>query len=554
MTRYKNPVMKQLADQQVRYAPQPVRLEQMQRAEELIGELSPRGTYRYEDLCQKLTNFRPDRYPNLTLTGDEAAHDLHRFVEDLSDSANLTTDMVDEPVLSLEDVSERYHVSIKTVTRWRQRGLVGRRFRVGSRKQIGFLESSVRSFVLRHRDEVARGSRFSQLTDEEKLRILGWARRLAKWGANPSQVVRRAARKFERAPETIRYTLKQYDKQNPENAVFPQATDPLSDAEKRELYRLSRLNVSVEKLVTKFRRTRSSVYRLISEMRARNLIDHPIEFMDHDSFRQPDADEVILGPPPAREESDEAHAQPAGLPAYLESLYQLPLLTREEEGYYFRKMNYLKFKVEEMRKSLDPQRPKSGVMRDVEQLLEESLSIKNFLIRSNLRLVVSIAKKHMRPNTNFFEMVSDGNMSLLRAIEKFDYSRGNKFSTYASWAIMKNFARTIPAEHTLHERYKTGADEVFLMSSDNRGDQFQAERENHTQHDILMKILERLDPREREILLLRFGLRPGDEPKTLEEVGHRFGVTKERARQLEARGLKKLRQIAADEKLDIPGI
>ena len=88
MTRYKNPVMKQLADQQVRYAPQPVRLEQMQRAEELIGELSPRGTYRYEDLCQKLTNFRPDRYPNLTLTGDEAAHDLHRFVEDLSDSAN----------------------------------------------------------------------------------------------------------------------------------------------------------------------------------------------------------------------------------------------------------------------------------------------------------------------------------------------------------------------------------------------------------------------------------------------------------------------------------
>lgn len=69
-----------------------------------------------------------------------------------------------------------------------------------------------------------------------------------------------------------------------------------------------------------------------------------------------------------------------------------------------------------------------------------------------------------------------------------------------------------------------------------------------------MRILDRLDPREREILLLRFGLRSGDEPKTLEEVGHRFGVTKERARQLEARGLKKLRQIAANEKLDIPGI
>jgi RNA polymerase sigma factor (sigma-70 family) len=554
MTRYKNPAMKQLADQQVRYAPQPVRLEQMQRAEELIEVLNPRGTYRYDELCQKLTNFRPDRYPNLMLTGDEAVHDLHRFVEDLSDSANLTADMVDEPVLSLEDVSQRYHVSTKTVTRWRQRGLVARRFRVGSRKQLGFLESSVRRFVLRHRDEVARGSRFSQLTDEEKLRILGWARRLAKWGANPTQVVRRAARKFDRAPETIRYTLRQYDQQNPENAVFPNATDPLTDDDKRELYRLARLGVSVEKLVAKFRRTRSSIYRLISEMRARQLIDHPIEFMDHESFRQPNANEVILGPPPARDIADETHLVPSGLPAYLESLYQLPILTREEEGYYFRKMNYLKFQAEELRQTLNPQQPKAGVMADVERLMEDSLTIKNFLIRSNLRLVVSIAKKHIRPNTNFFEMVSDGNMSLLRAIEKFDFSRGNKFSTYASWAIMKNFARTIPAEHTLQDRYKTGADEVFLMSSDSRGDQLQAERENRTQHDILMRIMERLDPREKEILLLRFGLRPGDEPKTLEEVGHRFGVTKERARQLEARGLKKLRQIAHDEKLDIPGI
>ena len=132
MTRYKNPAMKQLADQQVRYAPQTIRLEQMQRAEELIEELQPSGTYWYEDLCQKLTNYRPNRYPNLTLNGDEAVHDLHRFVEDLSDSANLTFDMVSEPVLSLEDVSQRYHVSTKTVTRWRQRGLVARRFRVGS--------------------------------------------------------------------------------------------------------------------------------------------------------------------------------------------------------------------------------------------------------------------------------------------------------------------------------------------------------------------------------------------------------------------------------------
>ncbi len=554
MTRYNNPAMKQLADQQMRYAPRPVRLEQIDRAERLIEELDPRTEYRYDDLCKRLTNYRPDRYPSLTLTGAEAAHDLHRFVEDLSSSAKLTADMLNEPVLTLQDVSNRYHVSTKTVTRWRERGLVARRFVIGNRKQLGFLESSVRRFVLRHRDTVARGSRFRQLSDDERCGIIRWARRLAQWGGNPTEVVRRVAKRFDRAPETIRYTLKEYDRQNPENAVFPDASAPLTDEEKREIFRLSRLNAPIRKLVSRFRRTRSSIYRVLGEMRARQLLEPPIDFMAHESFELPSADDLILGTPPPRDEEVVQHVPPPGLPPYLHSLYQHPLLTREDETYYFRKMNYLKFKAEQLRRKLDPARPKAALMREIERLLEESLSVKNFLIRSNLRLVVSIAKKHLRPNTNFFEMVSDGNMSLIRAIEKFDFSRGNKFSTYASWAIMKNFARTIPAENTLHDRFKTGIDEVFRASYDDRANQFQVERENQTQHGIIMRILEQLEPREREILMLRFGLRQGSEPQTLEQVGHRFGVTKERARQLEARGLKKLRQIAADEKLDIPGI
>ena len=335
MTRYKNPIIKQLADQQVRFTPTAIRLEQIDRAELLIEEIRPESTYRYDDLCYRLTNYRPDRYPNLMLTGEEAMHDLHRFVEDLSASANLTADMVNEPVLSLQDISSRYHVSTKTVTRWRQRGLVARRFVVGRRRQLGFLESSVRRFVLRNREQVARGSRFSQLSDDERFNIIRWARRLAKWGGTPTEVVRRVAKKFDRAPETVRYTLKEYDKQNPENAVFPNANAPLTDEEKREIFRLSRLSVSIDKLVTRFRRTRSSIYRILSEMRAQNLIDQPIEYMDHDSFRILNVDEVILCEAPPRE-SDELLAPPAGLPPYLESLYQLPLLTREEEGYYFR--------------------------------------------------------------------------------------------------------------------------------------------------------------------------------------------------------------------------
>ena len=87
---------------------------------------------------------------------------------------------------------------------------------------------------------------------------------------------------------------------------------------------------------------------------------------------------------------------------------------------------------------------KTAIMDQIDELYEGAVLVKNKIVQSNLRLVVSIAKRHVASTDDFFALVSDGNMSLIRAVEKFDYSRGNKFSTYASWAIMKNFARTIP--------------------------------------------------------------------------------------------------------------
>ena len=193
-------------------------------------------------------------------------------------------------------------------------------------------------------------------------------------------------------------------------------------------------------------------------------------------------------------------------------------------------------------------------MDAIEKLVDQAVEVKNFLIRSNLRLVVSIAKRHIKPNTNFFEMVSDGNMSLIRAIEKFDYTKGNKFSTYASWAIMKNFARSIPTEHRILDRFRTGNDEVFQWSHDDRANHFHDEIVNQQQKELIGGILEELDDREKSIIVHRFGLEKGTEPETLEEVGNRLGVTKERIRQLQSRALRKLRKIAQDENLEVPGL
>jgi RNA polymerase primary sigma factor len=553
VSRYCHPVMKQLTDQQVRYAPRDVRITQMNRAERLVREIDPGSSYPYREICERVTTFRPELYPDLVIGGQDAVHDLRCFVEDLSDSTDLDISHVDEPVLTVDEISQRYNVSTKTVDRWRDRGLVSRRFKFGKRKRIGFLKSSVDSFVQNHADEVHRSSRFSQLSEWEREEIVERARRLARYGGCPSEVARRLSRKLKRSPETIRYTLKNHDREHPESAVFPFASTPLTDEQKKEIYRNSRRGVPVERLARQYCRTKASVYRIVAEMRAHRLLDQPIEFMDSPEFHQPNAEAAIMGAPPAAARLEGRVKAPPGLPPYLASLYSIPLLTREQEAYHFRKMNYLKFKAAKLREKLDKTRPQVRGMDAIEELLDRAVEIKNFLIRSNLRLVVSIAKRHIKPTSNFFEMVSDGNMSLIRAIEKFDYTKGNKFSTYATWAIMKNFARSIPAEHSLLERFRTGKDEVFQHSTETRGDQFREELVNQRQRQMIMGILDQLDDREKDIIMFRYGLSQGAEPQTLEQVGTKLGVTKERIRQLEARALRKLRKIAQDDKLEIPG-
>lgn len=554
MSRYRNPAIRQLMDQQVRFAPRDVRLAQIERAETLLYEIRENQDYPYQHLFEEITSYRPEMYPDLMVSGKDAIHDLRLLVEDLSDSADLDASKFGEDVLTVDQLSERYNVSTKTVGRWRDRGLVSRRFLFGNRKRIGFLRSSVEQFVKMHPDDVKRGSDFSQLSEEEKEMIIHRARKLARVGGCPSEICRRLSEKTGRSPETIRYTLKNYDHDHPESPVFPNASQPLTEEMRQQIFREFRRGESVERLSERYCRTRTSVYRIISEVRAQRLLDQPIEFIYHESFEDIDAEEKILGPVPHVEKRSGKLKPPPGLPPYLASLYSVPLLTREEEAYHFRKMNYLRFCAARLRDQLDVTRARSRDVDTIEDLLNQSSEIKNLLIRSNLRLVVSIAKKHIKPTSNFFEMVSDGNMSLIRAIEKFDYSKGNKFSTYATWAIMKNFARSIPAENTWQERYRTGSDELFSASQDQRGDQFAEELTHQRQHQVLMEILDQIDEREREIIRFRFGLDRGTEPQTLEQVGSHFGVTKERIRQLETRALAKLRKIAEEGRLDIPGV
>jgi RNA polymerase primary sigma factor/RNA polymerase sigma factor len=556
-TDYRNSALRQLRDQQVRFAPRDKKIEQVDRAEKLLTELEPDRTYTYEYVCFRITKYRPESYPDVKLSGREARHDLRLFVEDLSDAAEVPAETAGEKVLTVDELSERFKVSTKTISRWRTQGLVSRRFVFDGRKRVGFLQSSVDRFVERNRERVRRGSQFSQLTDEERLKIIDRARRLARAGGCPAEVTKRLSRQTRRSVETIRYTLKQFDRDNPDLAVFPDSTGPLRDATKQKIYQQYRRGESADDLARKFCRTKTSIYRIVNEMRAKRIMELPVDFIPNDQFarvRSESREKEILGPPPPNDQSPRKSRLPSGLPPYLASLYEVPLLTREQEQHLFCKMNYLKYKATKLRETLDPARPKAGLMDQIDNLYDQSVAVKNEIVSANLRLVVSIAKRHVGPVENFFELVSDGNMSLIRAVEKFDFARGNKFSTYASWAIMKNFARTIPDEHRLRDRFRTSHSEMFGTAEDVRSDQYEQESAQMQREAQVERILERLDEREQQIIISRFGLSRGHEPLTLKEVGAEMGVTKERIRQIEARALNKLRKAAQEEKIEVPGL
>jgi RNA polymerase primary sigma factor len=327
----------------------------------------------------------------------------------------------------------------------------------------------------------------------------------------------------------------------------------LDETAKSQIYRQWRRGVGIDLLAQEHMRGAASIRKVVNETRATRLLEQKLEYMHDPMFDDPDAAESLLGPmpeAPGGPRSKPKSKATEDLPPYLASLYgNSVLLTREQEAHLFRKMNYLKFRASKLRETLDPERAREGVINEIERLQEEALSVKNQIIRANLRLVVSIAKKRVGPTNNFFELVSDGNMSLIRAVEKFDAGRGFKFSTYASWAIMKNFARSIPEEKTHRERYVTGNDMVFQSAPDHRADEFETETEQRRKKETVQTMLRQLNDREQLIIRSRFGIGGADE-STLERIGKQLGITKERVRQIESRAQEKLRKFAHEQKLD----
>ncbi len=548
---YRDEKIKDLRDQ-LRFNQKTKLIEQAAAAETLLSEVEEGRDYAFDFLCYRITNYRTDRPSRHNIASADLTNDLRLLIEDLSELADLSVEEIAEQVHTVQDLSRQFNVSTKTISRWREAGLVSRRLLFGGRKRVGFLNSSVEQFIAKNKVKIQRGERFSQLTEDEKGEIIERARQLVEGGAALADVTRLLSEQMGRSAETIRYTLKNFDANNMAIAIFPNHRGVLTDDDKRSIFNLYLGGSSVRQLCRRFKRTRTSIQRILIEMRRQRIMELPLDYIYNEDFETVSREQEYLGVEPSPASAPRKVRVPSDLPNYLASLYDVALLTREQEYHLFRKMNYLKHTASRLREKLgEDASGKSALMNEIEALYEQAVKVKNRIVQANLRLVVSIAKRHLAGSDDFFSLVSDGNMSLIRAVEKFDYSRGNKFSTYASWAIMKNFARTIPNEFKHRDRFRTTTEELFLATQDERVDPYQEESVHRTRKRELSQILNRLDEREQKIISARFGLERGSEPLTLKEVGAEMGVTKERVRQLEARALAKLRSAASENNIEI---
>jgi RNA polymerase primary sigma factor len=315
---------------------------------------------------------------------------------------------------------------------------------------------------------------------------------------------------------------------------------------------------------------------------------------------QPTADDEVLGELP--DLTDIALDDPVRM--YLQEIGQVPLLSAEQEVVLAKQMEA----GAKARQALQCESYQSWKERLIfEQHVQRGNDSRQHLIQANLRLVVSIAKKYTSYGLTMMDLVQEGNIGLMRAVEKFDYTKGHKFSTYATWWIRQAITRAIAdqsrtirlpvhmgeaisqVKRTSHKLQQTMqreptpeeiADALGISSTKVRrtleasmhplslempvgqegegrmGDFIEDDRVSTPAdaaatsmlREQIEEVLQKLPERERKIIQLRYGLKDG-RYRTLEEVGVEFGITRERIRQIEAVALRKLRHPHLGKKL-----
>jgi RNA polymerase sigma factor (sigma-70 family) len=560
MRKIKNQNLDQLLAQ-LKFTPEKKRREQLEATEKLFTIIDKDKEYPFEFVFFRITGFHPTSSgADELIKGDELLDDLQVFLSKLSDWLARPVAEQKQKMYTVEELAKDVGVSIKTVYRWRDRGLLAKKYIFNDGKiRTCFLKSTVDKFLKENPNYLTNAKNYGRLTDKQKQTIIKRCAELTdETNLSRYQIINRLSSEFGKCHETIRYVLLSYEKAKAEKSGSTYLTGALDPAQAGEIYRLFKQGCKVKELMKRFNRNKSSIYRIINRRKARTLQARKIEFIPSDEFLEEDAREKILAEPvhlenksstePLKQfELDGTHI----LPEYLQILKDTPVLTREREVELFRRYNYLKYLAFQTRTGIKPNLVSGTTLSQIEKYLAEAEEIKRRIVEANLRLVISIAGKHMSTGTDFSELVSKGNFALINAVEEFDYTMGFRFGRRASLNIAKEYAKlsgkstgSIKARLGTLKNLELGAQ--TLVTRD-----FAAIERAH--QSLTQVIEDNLTEREQHVILNRFGLigSPKKETKTLKQIGEKLGLSKERVRQVELTALQKLRQSLSSEEFEL---
>jgi len=288
----------------------------------------------------------------------------------------------------------------------------------------------------------------------------------------------------------------------------------------------------------------------------KHLLTHPQDFIDSPAFYVKKADNKIYVEVPDVAKPDTSWYHPvmddisAARGRTVKSSQQV-ILTGAEEKILFHQFNYARFRVRELQKEIDLRADKQPTPEQAEAILRWHRTadvVREQIAETNLALVLAMAKRTRMSEVDFADLVSEGNMALLRAVDKFDAGRGFKFSTYACRAILKAISRQGMKLSKYRQRFPTDFDPKLEKSNylETKRADFEKDAAEEVKRIVLDNRAELTDI-ERTVIEHRFnikrdGTEPEDEkPMTLEQVGQIIGVTKERVRQIQNKAMDKIR-------------
>jgi len=283
------------------------------------------------------------------------------------------------------------------------------------------------------------------------------------------------------------------------------------------------------------------------ELLVYSRIPPAMDHVSHESFDLPSAEAELFGPSAEEVEIPWWTSFPEVAEDVSSRRGPRKRLTASQEGLLFRRYNYARMRLGRL---IEAQLRRVTLARGRQMIHwhQRVMKARADLVRGNLALVLAMAKRTKIPNVEFGEIVSEGNMALLRSVEKFDVSRGFKFSTYACRAILKSFNRLATKTGRYRQRFPTEYDPE-LERSDGDIQRRQAQRDGSVEaiREVLVRNRAGLSEVERTVVMERFAIATRGQRKTLSQVGEVVGLTNERVRQIQNRALLKIRQALSED-------